>query len=87
MFKWVKSFFELEWVSGVKYWHKLYSFRFALLSAVCGLWSANSGQLANILPAKTFAVLSIVFALLSAFSTLIKQPKLLQRLSDEQKEE
>jgi hypothetical protein len=84
MFEWLKHETELEWIAGIKYWHKLYSLRFALMSAACGFWSANNGSFSSFLSPKTFAALSMIFALLSGFSTLIRQPKLLEKLEKDQ---
>lgn len=70
-------------------WHRLWSIRFALLSAVCALVSALLQTGTDLLPVwqaalppMPFAVLSTLFGLLSAVSRVVHQPATRQLLAD-----
>ncbi len=65
-----------ELISHAKVWHKLYSIRFALLSALFGIWDQIDSHVATLVPAHLFAILSIIFAVLAALSRVIMQQEI-----------
>lgn len=57
-------------------WHKLWSIRLALLSALFGVLELVLPALQDTIPRGWFAALSIVSALWGAYARLVPQPKL-----------
>ena len=55
---------------------KLWSVRFAVLSAVLGILEQALPALSGVVPPGWFAALSIISALAGAFSRIVAQPKL-----------
>lgn len=60
-------------VDGLTLWHRLWSVRFAILATLCGIL----GQVLAALPGRGFMLAGVVFSLLAALASLVKQPGLL----------
>jgi len=57
-------------------WHKLWSIRFALLTALFGILEQVLPALTGVVPPHVFAILSIVTAIGSAVSRVVQQKTL-----------
>lgn len=76
---------KLQWVDGVRYWHKLWSLRFAVASVSFGAVSSSLPLWQPALPPLPFAIASTLCAAVAGFSTLIKQPALQAKINGDSK--
>jgi hypothetical protein len=83
MFESARSALRPYFIDGLKFWHRLYSLRFAILSAILGMWTQVQPYIGDMFSARWAGWLSIFFAILSAVSTIIKQPNLLKELEED----
>jgi hypothetical protein len=69
-------------VDGAHLWHKLWSVRLGILSAVLGVLAEVLPMWFPDVPYRTMALISTLLAAAAAIASLIKQPKLLEALKD-----
>lgn len=81
MFRALADKLALEWVDGVKYWHRIWSIRMAILSTLLGIATSVLPTWQPAIPPLPFAIATTVCAALTGLSRLIKQPELLARMA------
>ena len=83
MFRALTQKLALEWVDGVKYWHRIWSIRMAILSTLLGIATSVLPTWQPAIPPLPFAIATTVCAALTGLSRLIKQLGLLAQIATE----
>jgi len=74
------------WVDGIHYWHRLYSVRFSLLTALLGALTTLLPLWGDYLPPVASSLLIVGCSLGAAISSLVKQPALLEDIEKDKQD-